>query len=240
MISFVDAPRSLEIVNSTPQAYSIKLRRGEPVGRPPILKIRQRRRDRAHRGVVPRTRPATLGREVSRSPGRNDVLQLTERVQDRGRRRRERPLVEVGEGVVRANFVDVNCHLSQGVRAVHSHLSDAAAPTERHHRGDGTDDRRLRRDVVEHYVARIVLFQRLVEPVQNVRMRRAREGKRPLLDALRAEGLVSPDAGLLSRMALFHVWRVHLRARGGRDGEEGVPLGFEGTRERSRHGVGSY
>ena len=30
-------------------------------------------------------------------------------------------------------------------------------------------------------------------------------------DALRSEGLVSPDAGLLSRMALFHVWRVHLR-----------------------------
>ena len=31
MISAVDAPRSLEIINSTPQAYSIKLRRGEPV-----------------------------------------------------------------------------------------------------------------------------------------------------------------------------------------------------------------
>ena len=30
-------------------------------------------------------------------------------------------------------------------------------------------------------------------------------------DALRTEGLVSPDLGLLSSMALFHVWRVHLR-----------------------------
>ena len=88
---------------------------------------------------------------------------------------------------IRANFVDVNCHLPQGVRAVHRYLGDAAAPTERHHRGDGTDDRRLRRDVVEHYVARIVLLQCLVQPVQHQFVTRPREGKRPLLDALRAE-----------------------------------------------------
>ena len=66
---------------------------------------------------------------------------------------------------IRANFVDVNCHLSQGMRAVHRYFSDAAAPTERHHLGDGTDDRGLRRDVVEQHEARVVLLQRLVEPV---------------------------------------------------------------------------
>ena len=78
---------------------------------------------------------------------------------------------------IRANFVDVNRNLSQGMRAVHRNFSDAAAPTERHHLGDGADDRGLRRDVVEQHVTRVVLFQRLVEPVQNVRMRRAREGE---------------------------------------------------------------
>ena len=103
MISFVDAPRSLEIINSTPQAYSIKLRRGEPVGRPPILKIRQRRGDRTHRGVVPRARPTAFRTKITRAPRGHDVPQLApERVQHRGRRRRERPLVEVGEEVVRA------------------------------------------------------------------------------------------------------------------------------------------
>jgi hypothetical protein len=89
---------------------------------------------------------------------------------------------------IRANFVDVNCHLPQGVRAVHRYLGDAAAPTERHHLGNGADDRGLRRNMIEQHVTRIVLRQRLVEPVQNVRMRRAREGKRPLLDAPWAEG----------------------------------------------------
>ena len=77
---------------------------------------------------------------------------------------------------IRANFVDVNCHLPQGVRAVHRYLGDAAAPTERHHLGNGADDRGLRRNAIEQHVTRIVLRQRLVEPVQNVLMRRAREG----------------------------------------------------------------
>ena len=45
---------------------------------------------------------------------------------------------------IRANFVDVNRNLSQGVRAVHRNFGDAAAPAERHHLGDGADDRRLR------------------------------------------------------------------------------------------------
>ena len=89
---------------------------------------------------------------------------------------------------IRANFVDVNCHLPQGVRAVHRYLGDAAAPTERHHLGDGADNSRLRRDVVEDHEARIVLFQRLVEPVQHQFVTRPRERKRPLLDALRAKG----------------------------------------------------
>ena len=48
------------------------------------------------------------------------------------------------EGVIRTDGVDVNCYLSQGVRAVHRDLGDAAAPTERHHLGDGADDRGLR------------------------------------------------------------------------------------------------
>ena len=69
---------------------------------------------------------------------------------------------------IRANFVDVNCHLSQGVRAVHRYLGDAAAPAERHHLGDGADDRGLRRNMIEHYVARIVLRECLIEPVQHL------------------------------------------------------------------------
>ena len=150
------------------------------------------------------------------------MLQPTERVQDRGRRRRERPLVEVGEEVIRAcvestigpgrrvdrrfdaarNFsraVGVNCHCPRAMSACAPSTATSATPRRRQSatislrrgrrpRAATRPWSRSTKTIGCHCAEPFRLFQRLVEPVQNVLVVVPRKGNgHRLLDALRAE-----------------------------------------------------
>ena len=79
------------------------------------------------------------------------------------------PRVPTGGSTVKTLAEEWRAGLAAGVQALGFMTSRAPLP-------------------IEDHVARIVLFQRLVEPVQQQFVSRPRERKRPLLDALRAEG----------------------------------------------------